>query len=85
MSWINDWLAPSVAAISGAILIWVAVSWIGETGRLAYVLGYLGTTFVLAIGLRWIYTRVRRGKPRRQVWSPWLLPLTLVVLWIARS
>jgi hypothetical protein len=47
--------------------------------------GYLTASFVFAIGLRWVYAHLRRWNPPRRVWSPWLVPLTLVVLLIARS
>jgi apolipoprotein N-acyltransferase len=77
--------ATIVATISGAFLIWVAVGWIVDSGRPGYALGYLAGAFVFAIGLRWIYAHIRRWNPPRRVWSPWLVPLTLVVVLIARN
>ena len=84
---INDWLGVIVAAVWGAYLVWVAIGLIAESG-LAYVIGGTTACFVFAIGARWIYTRVRarlRGEAPRPVWSPWLVPIGMVVFWIARN
>ena len=82
---ISDWLATIVATISGAFLIWLAVGWIVDTGRPGYVLGSFTAAFVFAIGLRWIYAHIRRWNQPRRVWSPWLVPITMVVLLITRN
>ncbi|HET6745231.1 MAG TPA: hypothetical protein VFH90_05195 [Candidatus Limnocylindria bacterium] len=83
-----DWIPSIVAAVSGAYLIAVAIDWIADEGRPGYVIGSYAACFVFAIGLRWIYTRIRKrirpGEGLGRVWSPWLVPLAVVVFWIAR-
>ena len=58
VSRISDWLAAIVATSSGAILLWVAIGWIIDSGRPGYVFGYLTASFVFAIG------RIHAPQPR---------------------
>jgi hypothetical protein len=79
---IGRWTETIAAAASAAILLWVAIASFGE-GKLLTLIVQVGVSLVFAIGLRWIYVQLRRSQPPRPVWSPWLVPVTLMVFWMA--
>jgi hypothetical protein len=75
-----DWLAWLLAVLVAAWMVYLVAISVGEGTGLGFLLGYIGGMFLLAMLVRFIYSRIRH----RPFWSPWIVVVAGVLLLLVR-
>lgn len=81
----GNWLGWILAVLIGGFLAYVVAISIGENpDQVGYILGYFGAAFLVALGVRWLYLRLRPADHRPPFWSPWIVVVAGIAFLLAR-